>query len=140
MRLSHLPLRLATGAYILTSGMSKRGVDGEAAAGMQGMAANALPQLPQIKQLPPEKFASYLSKGEMALGAALIVPFAPSVIAGAGLAAFGAGLVQLYLRTPGMRKPGSVAPTPEGIGLAKDVWLAGAGLTLVFDSLRRHGG
>lgn len=143
MRLSHLPLRLATGAYILNSGMSKRGVDGEAAAGMQGMAANALPQLPQlpqIKQLPPEKFASYLSKGEMALGAALIVPFVPSVIAGAGLAAFGAGLVQMYLKTPGMRKEGSIAPSPQGIGLAKDVWLVGAGLTLVFDSLRRHGG
>lgn len=136
MRLSHLPLRLSTGAYILNSGLGKRGLEGQAAEGLHGMAANALPQ---VKQVPADKFATYLSTGEIALGAALIAPFVPSVLAGAALAAFGAGLVQLYLKTPGMRKPGSVAPSQQGIGLAKDVWLLGAGATLVLDSLRHHG-
>jgi hypothetical protein len=40
---------------------------------------------------------------------------------------------QLYLKTPGMRQAGSLKPTPDGIGLAKDVWLLGARLTLLLD-------
>ena len=57
----------------------------------------------------------------------------PSALAGAALLGFSAGLVQLYLKTPGLRQPGSIKPTQDGIGLAKDVWLLGAGLALVFD-------
>ena len=135
MRLSHAPLRVAIGAYILNSGLGKRGLEGEAAAGMHGMAAGAMPQL---RQIPPDRFAMLLSRGETALGAALLAPFVPSLLAGAALTAFGAGLVQLYLKTPGMREGTSLRPSQEGIGLAKDVWLVGAGLTLVLDSLVRH--
>ncbi len=43
--------------------------------------------------------------------------------------------MQLYLKTPGMREPGSLKPTQDGIGLAKDVWLVGAGLALLGDGL-----
>ncbi|MFJ6953845.1 hypothetical protein ACISRB_20685, partial [Micromonospora aurantiaca] len=68
MRLSHAPLRVAIGAYILNSGLGKRGLEGEAAAGMHGMAAGAMPQL---RQIPPDRFAVLLSRGEVALGAAL---------------------------------------------------------------------
>ncbi|MGC5385912.1 hypothetical protein ACPXCJ_15570 [Micromonospora chalcea] len=135
MRLSHAPLRVAIGAYILNSGLGKRGLEGEAAAGMHGMAAGAMPQL---RQIPPDRFAVLLSQGETALGAALLAPFVPSLLAGAALTAFGAGLVQLYLKTPGMREGSSLRPSQEGIGLAKDVWLVGAGLTLMLDSLVRH--
>ncbi|KAB1904357.1 hypothetical protein ACFWRG_28425 [Micromonospora tulbaghiae] len=135
MRLSHAPLRVAIGAYILNSGLGKRTLEGEAAAGMHGMAAGAMPQL---RQIPPDRFAVLLSRGEMALGAALLAPFVPSLLAGAALTAFGAGLVQLYLKTPGMREGSSLRPSQAGIGLAKDVWLVGAGLTLVLDSLVRH--
>lgn len=135
MRLSHAPLRVAIGAYILNSGLGKRTLEGEAAAGMHGMAAGAMPQL---RQIPPDRFAVLLSRGEMALGAALLAPFVPSLLAGAALTAFGAGLVQLYLKTPGMREGTSLRPSQAGIGLAKDVWLVGAGLTLVLDSLVRH--
>ncbi|MDW3847927.1 hypothetical protein NMK34_15085 [Micromonospora sp. BRA006-A] len=135
MRLSHAPLRVAIGAYILNSGLGKRGLEGEAAAGMHGMAAGAMPQL---RQIPPDRFAVLLSRGEVALGAALLAPFVPSLLAGAALTAFGAGLVQLYLKTPGMREGSSLRPSQEGIGLAKDVWLVGAGLTLMLDSLARH--
>ena len=135
MRLSHAPLRVAIGAYILNSGLGKRGLEGEAAAGMHGMAAGAMPQL---RQIPPDRFAVLLSRGEVALGAALLAPFVPSLLAGAALTAFGAGLVQLYLKTPGMREGSSLRPSQEGIGLAKDVWLVGAGLTLMLDSLVRH--
>ena len=102
MNLAHLPLRVATGAYILNSGLSKQGLEGQAAEGMHGMAANAIPQL---KEIPPEQFARILSRGEIALGAALLVPFVPSALVGAALAGFSAGLVRLYLKTPGMTQP-----------------------------------
>ena len=42
MNLAHLPLRVATGAYILNSGLSKQGLEGQAAEGMHGMAADAI--------------------------------------------------------------------------------------------------
>ena len=130
MKLAHLPLRVATGAYILNSGLSKQNLEGQAAAGVHGMAAGAMPAL---KKVPPDQFARLLSTGEIALGAALLIPFVPSALVGAALVGFSAGLVQLYLKTPGMRQPGSIRPTQEGIGLAKDVWLLGAGMTLVLD-------
>jgi hypothetical protein len=135
MKVSHLPLRVSIGAFILNSGLGKRTLEGEAAQGMHGMAVGALPQL---GQLDPDRFARLLSRAEIALGAALLAPFVPSALAGLGLAAFGAGLVQLYLKTPGMREPGSLRPTQQGIGLAKDVWLLGAGLTLVLDDVAHH--
>jgi uncharacterized membrane protein YphA (DoxX/SURF4 family) len=130
MKLAHLPLRVATGAYILNSGRSKQNLEGQAAEGVHGMAVGAIPAL---KRIPPDRFARILSTGEIALGAALLIPFVPSALAGAALAGFSAGLVQLYLKTPGMRQPGSIRPTQEGLGLAKDVWLLGAGMTLFLD-------
>ncbi len=36
MRVSHLPLRLTTGAFILNSGLGKRALSSEAASGLQG--------------------------------------------------------------------------------------------------------
>ncbi|MFD6568464.1 hypothetical protein [Micromonospora profundi] len=139
MKLAHLPLRVSIGAYFVNSGLGKRNLEGEAAAGMHGMAAAALPQL---KQFEPARFAKLLSRSEIALGAALLTPFVPTPLVGLGLTAFGAGLVQLYLKTPGMREPGSIRPTQQGSGLAKDVWLVGAGLTMVLEGLthgrRRH--
>jgi hypothetical protein len=44
----HLPLRLTTGLYILNSGQSKAGAQGEHAAQLQAMAANAFPQAGEI--------------------------------------------------------------------------------------------
>lgn len=132
MKLAHLPLRLATGAFILHSGLSKRGLEGEAAAGLQGMAAQAMPSL---GEMDAAKFAKLLSTGEIALGVALVAPFVPSFVAGAGLAAFATGLMQLYWKVPGLREPGSIRPTQQGTGIAKDIWLVGAGLTLALDDL-----
>ncbi|MET8086088.1 hypothetical protein [Micromonospora sp. NPDC005237] len=139
MKIAHLPLRASIGAYILNSGLGKRNLEGEAAQAMHGMAVAAMPQLGQME---PPRFAKLLSYSEIALGAALLTPFVPAPLVGLGLTAFGAGLVQLYLKTPGMREPGSVRPTQQGAGLAKDIWLVGAGLTLVLEGLthgRRRG-
>ncbi|MFR9779859.1 hypothetical protein ACL02O_27860 [Micromonospora sp. MS34] len=132
MKLTHAPLRVSIGAFILNSGLGKRTLEGEAAAGMHGMAVAAIPQL---KEFEPDRFAKLLSRGEIALGAALLAPFVPSLLAGAALTAFGAGLVQLYLKTPGLREGNRLRPSQAGIGFAKDAWLVGAGLTLMLDSL-----
>ncbi|MGW5557802.1 hypothetical protein ACWER9_11320 [Micromonospora sp. NPDC003944] len=135
MKLAHLPLRLSIGAYFLNSGLEKRNLEGAAAETMHGMAVTAVPQLGQFE---PGRFAKLLAYSEVALGAALIAPFVPAPLVGLGLTAFGAGLVQLYLKTPGLREPGSIRPNQQGAGLAKDVWLVGAGLTLVLEGLT-HG-
>ena len=55
----------------------------------------------------------------------------PAALAGAGLTAFSAGLLGLYLKTPGMRHEGSLKPTEDGIALAKDSWLFAIGLSLL---------
>lgn len=132
VRARHLPSRIATGAFILNSGLGKRGADDQTAQGLHGMASGAYPFL---GTLAPKDFVRMLSAGEMTLGAALLLPVVPTVLAGAGLAAFSAGLVGLYLRTPGMRQPGSLKPTQDGIAIAKDVWMFGIGLGFVVDAL-----
>ncbi|MGY1751489.1 hypothetical protein [Modestobacter sp. SYSU DS0511] len=121
--------RIATGAFILNSGLGKRSVDGGTAAGLHGFAAGTYPFL---KKVEPATFAKALSTTEIVLGAALLTPFVPTAVAGAALTGFSGGLVGLYLRTPGMTKPGrSVAPTQDGLTIAKDVWMLGIGLGLL---------
>ena len=128
----HLPQRVATGAFILNSGIGKLRADEEAAAQLHGFAAGAYPFLARLK---PAEFVRLLAAGEITLGAALLLPVVPAAVAGAGLAAFSGGLLGLYARTPGMRKENSPFPTQQGTPLAKDVWMMGIGLGLVIDDL-----
>src|SRR3954452_12559972 len=130
--LSEIPARVSAGAFILNSGLGKRNADEATAAGLHGFAAGTYPFL---KSIPPQDFARYLSTAEIVIGAALLTPFVPTVVAGAALTAFSGGLVGLYLRTPGMRKEGSLAPTEAGLALAKDAWLAGIGMSIVLRGL-----
>src|ERR1700691_6569628 len=127
-----LPGRLVTGAFILNAGAGKWSADEETAARLHGMAVGTYPFLAKLK---PKDFARLLSVSEIPLGAALLLPVVPAAVAGAGLAAFSAGLLGLYARTPGMRKEGSPFPTQQGIPLAKDAWMMGIGLGLVIDDL-----
>jgi hypothetical protein len=39
----------------------------------------------------------------------------------------------MYLRTPSLHKPHSIWPTPADIGISKDVWMLGIGLSLLAD-------
>ncbi|WP_019631254.1 hypothetical protein [Actinomadura atramentaria] len=133
--LHQLPVRLATGAFILNSGLTKSKAPEEAASGIHGMASGTYPFL---KDMDPQEFTKRLSQAEIALGAALVLPFVPSVVAGAALTAFAGGLVGLYLKTPGMRREGSLRPTEQGIPIAKDTWLLGVGLGLVMEGLGRR--
>ncbi|SEG77161.1 hypothetical protein SAMN04489712_111257 [Thermomonospora echinospora] len=131
-RTHQLPARMAAGALILHSGLSKKDADEQKAAGLHGMAAGAYPFL---KEMDPAAFTRLLSCSEIALGAALLLPVVPSVVAGAALTAFSAGLLGFYLRTPGMRREGSVLPTEQGLSVAKDVWLLGIGASLLTEEL-----
>jgi len=130
--LSEIPARVSAGAFILNSGLGKRGVEQDAATGMHGFATGTYPFL---KSVPPEQFIKVLSTSEIVLGAALLTPFVPTIVAGAALTAFSGGLLGLYLQTPGMRKEGSLAPTQEGLALAKDSWLVGIGLSIMLRGL-----
>jgi hypothetical protein len=130
--LSEIAPRISAGAFILNSGLGKRGADEATAAGMHGFAAGTYPFL---KSVPPKQFVQGLATTEIALGAALLTPLVPTAVAGAALSAFSGGLLGLYLKTPGMRKEGSLAPTPDGLAIAKDSWLLGIGLSIFLRGL-----
>lgn len=134
MQLSRLPLRAITGAYILNSGLTKRKAGQETAEGVHGFATAAYPE---FKRMRPEEFTKLLATGEIALGVALLSPIVPAALAGAGLTAFSAGLLGLYLKIPGMRQQGTLKPTEEGTAIAKDSWLLGIGLSLLTSGLQR---
>ena len=129
MSLTQVPLRLATGAYILHSGIGKVGADEGTAQYLHGAAASTYPAV--FKDMEPATFARVLAAPEIGVGAVLLAPMVPATIAGAALTGFGAGLVGMYLRTPSMTLDDGIRPSQEGMGVAKDVWLVGAGLTLL---------
>ncbi len=128
----HIPGRLATGAFILNSGIEKSRGDEQTAAMIHGMATGTYPFL---GKLTAPQFLKALSTTEIVLGAALLLPVVPTVIAGAGLAAFSGGLLGLYLRTPGMRQEGSLKPTQQGTAIAKDVWMLGVAGGFIIDEI-----
>lgn len=127
MNLTHAPLRAATGAFILNSGLTKLGADAATAQQLHGFASTAYPQ---FKDIDAGQFTKLLAIGEIALGGALLTPKVPSAVAGTALAGFGVGLLGLYARVPGLREPGGIRPTQDGTAIAKDLWLVGAGATL----------
>jgi uncharacterized membrane protein YphA (DoxX/SURF4 family) len=130
MKLRTLPSRLVTGAYILHSGMEKWSGSPEQATGIHGMASNAFPV---FRSVEAPKFLRVLSAAEITTGLVLLVPFAPAGMAGAALTGFSGSLVMMYLRTPSLRKPGSIWPSPQGIAVSKDIWMLGIGLGLLID-------
>lgn len=133
MKLSHIPLRLATGAFILNAGYSKRNLDKDSAAQMQGMGAKVYPQLAWME---PETFGKLLSYAEMTLGATLLAPFVPSRLAGLGLGLFSGSLLTMYRRIPEMTLEDGIRPSQQGTALAKDVWMFGIALALILDRNR----
>ena len=79
VKLHHLPQRMATGAFILNSGISKWTADDETAAQLHGFAAGTYPFLAKMK---PRDFVRLLAGTEIALGSALLLPVVPSAVAG----------------------------------------------------------
>ena len=131
-KLRRAPLRLTSGAFVLSSGLDKWKGDEQTAAGLQGFAAGAYPFVTKVE---PARFLKLLAGAEIAVGAALLLPVVPAALAGAALTGFSAGLLGLYLKTPGMRRgPNDLRSTPEGLAVSKDVWMLGAGLGLLVDA------
>lgn len=131
-KLWQVPLRLASGAFILNAGLGKRSVPEVRAQGLHDFATTANPE---FESLDPETFTKLLSSAEIALGSSLLLPFVPSWLAGTGLTAFSLGLMRLYLWAPGLHEEGSLRPTDKGIPIAKDSWLLGIGLALILGSM-----
>src|SRR6266550_9287528 len=132
VKAAHIPGRVATGAFILNSGLDKLRLEEDRAAMLHGMAVGAYPFLDRLK---PSRFARLLSAAEVALGAALLTPVVPTGVVAAGLAGFAGGLLGMYLRTPALRQPGSIRPSQQGITIAKDVWMLGIALGFLVDEL-----
>jgi hypothetical protein len=128
------PSRLAVGAIVLDSGLSKRVADAQTAARPHLFASNAYPLM---KRLDARTFTKLLSYAEVTLGAALLLPVLAASVAGTELTAFSAGLLGIYLRTPGMRQQGSLRPTDQGLALAQDAWMLGIGLGYIVEELSR---
>ncbi|MGO2054077.1 hypothetical protein CQ010_17775 [Arthrobacter sp. MYb211] len=127
--IANAALRLVSGAFILNSGINKLRIDEASAAGLQQLASNGIPQLGELE---PAAFGKAVSVSEIALGSALLLPIIPSRLAGMGLGAFSGVLLSSYLRTPGMTESDGIRPTSDGTALAKDVWLAGIAVALIF--------
>jgi uncharacterized membrane protein YphA (DoxX/SURF4 family) len=128
----HIPVRVATGAIILNSGLRKRSVDEETAKGLHGFATTAYPE---FEDTPPAKFASMLSAGEITVGALVLTPVVPTAVAGLALTTFAGMLMRLYLKAPGLREEGSLQPTEQGTAISKDVWMLAIGTALTIDGL-----
>ncbi|MFJ6003256.1 hypothetical protein [Arthrobacter sp. NPDC092385] len=133
-RPTHIPLRLTTGAFILNSGLGKTNLDEGSAGYMQAMASKAFPQL---SQLEAQKFGKALAAAEIALGSALLAPFIPSRLAGLGLLAFSAGMMAMYVKTPGLTQEDGIRPTQDGTSVAKDIWMVGIALSLILDRKKK---
>lgn len=131
MSIIQLPIRLTAGALVLNSGLGKRQIDDEQAEALRDMAATGVPY---FKNMEPAQFKKFLVSSEVGIGAALLIPKVPGWLAGGALTAFSAGLMSMYVNIPAMTKSDGVRPTDEGLSLAKDVVMLGAGAALVLDS------
>jgi uncharacterized membrane protein YphA (DoxX/SURF4 family) len=132
MKLSHIPLRVVTGAYILHAGVQKWSGDEVTAKAIHGMASTAYPV---FESMPPPRFLRLLAAGEIATGGVLLAPMVSTAAAGAALTGFSGALLGLYAKVPGMRKPGSIWPSQQGTAISKDSWLLAIGLALLADAI-----
>lgn len=121
-------LRVIPGLFILNSGIGKIGMPEEVSAGVQQAAMSGIPALEAI---PADKFGTYLGYAETTLGGALLAPFVSNKVAGAGLTAFGAGLLTMYFANDENTEEDGIRPSDSGAGLAKDSWLVAIGAALL---------
>ncbi|MCW2540530.1 MAG: hypothetical protein JWN95_2255 [Frankiales bacterium] len=131
-KLRRAPGRIASGAYILNSGIAKLSGDEATAKGVHGLAAGAYPVLDRIG---PKTFLKAVAISEVGLGGALLAPVVGPKVAAAGLLGFSGSLLGMYWRTPAMHKPGDPRPTQAGIAISKDVWMFAIGAGLLIDGV-----
>jgi hypothetical protein len=148
IRLWHVPVRLATGALILDSGVKKWSEEGDQ--GPQDHPdSTATYVYPRFEDVESRTFTRMLATGEVLLGGALLMPLVQTGVAGVGLAALSTGLLGTYLGLPGLRRDrirgpnrGSTESTTERTALAKDSWMLAVGMAWMIKSLadRRSAG
>ena len=136
IKLHQLPPRLACGAFILNTGIGKRSLDVETAAGLRDQAALVFPVL---KKMDPERFGKLLSAFEICLGVALLIPVVPTWLVSAGLTGFSGMLMGVYLKTPSLTMDDGIRPTPAGMPIARDVFMLGSGLGMFVEELTTRG-
>jgi hypothetical protein len=131
-KLRRAPMRLAAGTYILNAGLGKVGSsDEEQAKGIHGMATGAYPFLGKVD---PKVFVRSLGALEVTVGSVLLLPIVPAGLAGLALCGFSGALLTMYVRTPFLHDD-KMRPTQQGTAIAKDVWMAGIGASLVIDAV-----
>jgi hypothetical protein len=129
--LRRVPLRVATGAFILNSAVGKLSGNEKVAANLHGMASRAYPVLAGVDS---KAFLKVLTAGELSVASALLLPIVPAKLAGLALVGFSGSLLSMYVRIPFLHDK-YLRPTPAGTPLAKDIWMLGIGLSLLVDSL-----
>lgn len=127
--LHNYPARVAVGMFILNSGMNKLIGDENY---LEHVFSTAITAYPFLESAGASKFGKVFGTFEVMLGSILLAPIFSDVTAGSFLVPFSLGLVGLYIKIPGMRLDGSLRPSGQGIALAKDSWLLGVGLSLLF--------
>src|SRR5258707_15536674 len=107
IKLRQVPPRLAAGAFFLNSGIEKLSADEETAAKLHGFASGTYPFLGKLNA---RNFTKILAITEIAVGAMLVIPVVPGIVAGAGLTAVAGRALRLFARAP--RAPQARPPRP----------------------------
>jgi hypothetical protein len=128
-KLRRAPGRMAAGAFILNAGLSKLSGDAETA---KMLHATAYGSYPMLRRIPAPLFLRLLALSEIGIGAVLLLPVFGPALAGLALTGFASSLLGIYLKTPGMHN--NLRPTQQGTPIAKDVWMAAIGLSLLLDA------
>jgi len=129
-KLRRAPGRIAAGTFILNAGLSKLSGDAETAKVLHAMACGSYPML---RRIPAPLFLRLLAMAEIVIGGLLLLPLIGPSLAGLALTGFAGGMLGIYVRTPGMHDE-RFRPTQQGTAIAKDIWLAGIGLSLQLDA------
>src|SRR5260221_14200997 len=110
IKLRQVPPRLAAGAFFLNSGIEKLSADEETAAKLHGFASGTYPFLDKLNA---GNFTKILAISEIAIGAMLVIPVVPGIVAGAGLMGFAGGTPGWYAPTPRLRQARTPPPPPK---------------------------
>ena len=124
-KLRRAPGRIAAGAFILNAGITKLSGTPETAKAVHAAACGSYPI---FRRVPAPLFLRLLALTEILVG-----PLVGAPLAGLALTSFAGGLLGLYIRTPSMHDD-KFRPTQQGTPIAKDLWMAGIGLSLLIDA------
>lgn len=131
-RLTNLPERIAAGAYVLSSGLTKLQSDAARAGALRATPASSY-TVPG--ELPAESFTKLLGVAECAVGGTLLLPLLGDGLAGVSLSAVAGGLLGLHLKTSAVRQEGGLRPSQQGELFTGDAVLLGIGLSLMGHSV-----